>query len=139
MSTQIPPNQPSGSGLPIVDDVDDQGLTLTQRFELETILRCIEGCDDKEALKKLAHSTTKAWYTIKSGIGNKILEKLTEDLEKVNERHMVFVANTAAEFPEAKEIEVVESFTYGVDESGKWSPKIQDDNYDTFFQPDHLG
>lgn len=76
--------EPSNSGLPTVDEVDDSGLTLTQRFELETILRRIEDCNDKEALKKLAHSTTKAWYTIKSGIANKILEKLTEDLEKVN-------------------------------------------------------
>lgn len=130
---------PSDSGLPQVDDVDDQGLTLTQRFELETILRRIEDCNDKEALKKLAHSTTKAWYTIKSGIGNKILEKLTEDLDAVNARHQAFIEQTVHQFPEVNEVEVVESFTYGVDESGEWKPKVQADPYDTFFQPDYLG
>jgi hypothetical protein len=130
---------PSDSGLPTVDEVDDEGLTLIQRFQLETLLRPIETCSDIEALKKLAYSTTKAWYIIKSGIGNKILEKLTEDLEKVNERHMVFVANASEQFPEANEITVVEEFTYGVDENGKWSPKVQEDAYDTYFQPECLG
>jgi hypothetical protein len=65
--------EPSNSGLPQVEDVDDEGLTLNQRFQLETLLRPIETCNDIEALKKLAHATTKAWYIMKSGIGNKIL------------------------------------------------------------------
>jgi hypothetical protein len=127
--------EPSNSGLPTVDDVDDEGLTLNQRFQLETLLRPIETCNDNEALKKLAHSTLKAWYIMKSGIGNKILEKLTEDFENVHERHMVLVSNTATQFPEAKEIHVVEEFTYGVDEKGQWHPKVQEDAYDTYFQP----
>jgi hypothetical protein len=103
------------------------------------MLRRIEDCNDREALKKLAYATTKAWYIMKSGVANKILEKMTEDLEKVNERYMVSVANASEQFPEANESTVVEEFTYGVDENGKWSPKVQEDAYDTYFQPEYLG
>jgi hypothetical protein len=74
------PNGPS-SGLPHPSDESNEGLNLTQRFELETMLRKLEGCNDIEQVKKLAHSTMRAWYIMKSNLANKMLEKLTADFQ----------------------------------------------------------
>lgn len=116
---------PPSSGLPPVENVDTDGLTTAQRFDLEIILRQVEACNDREALKKLAHSTVKAWYVGKSNLANAMLKKLTEDKNNLVE---LMAQKVLSEEP-----------TSEVDSDGVWRPRVQSESYDTFFQPDFLG
>jgi hypothetical protein len=114
------PNSPS-SGLPHPSDESDEGLTVTQRFDLELMCRKLEGCNDIEQVKKLAHTTMRAWYIMKSAIGNKLLEKLTSDHNNMAE---LMAQRAASQEPESD-----------VDEKGTWSARVQNEPYDTRFQP----
>ena len=119
--TTIPSSPSSGPQLPPVENVDTDGLTTAQRFDLEIILRQVEACNDREQLKKLCHSTVKAWYVGKSNLANAMLQKLTSDKSDLVE---LMAQRVLSEEPVSD-----------IDADGEWRVRVQDQPYDTFFQP----
>lgn len=135
-------NNPSFGNPPEPNDSEtcDDGLTLPQKFDLAIMQRKIDDCRDIEELRRLTKTTTTAWYVLKCGIANKMLEKLIEYTPTTyipEEAECQIAADTTASASSIQtEIgEDSDPTAPTTSETPKWSAAVQSIPYETQFQP----